>query len=629
MVKKNLSVFIILVSIIITILVLYTIERLMNEDNLSEIPVIKSKSSEVNSTDTLHGIPIPRSTVQIQNRDQSLKPSNSILNTSPSLQRAAPVTALHQLSDLNKGTKSTQLVAQPSIIRKNKKHSTHLSMLATCPAEVAEAYNTPQASAGGASDVAWCKKSAAEHHVQVGRSWGSLPRHMIDVWESRRCNEIVASGDIQACDAKWGWGMFDSWIRNKKAIISGHSTATCAVNAVTSTYCRLTDVVVDFSKARVNGITREFSTGFLTTYGDQVSPLAVAPGHTHVTVPIGQKADMQCDVMESRPTFFISHDDIFNLGHHINDVVAVWSMAVLAGRSTADNLLVNMDGLREGGPAGGPKHRMMVATDPDAWGPYIGFYKSWFGDMKRAAEYRQMRVCYSEVYFQPYPGIGWFWNNWGHVDECSKQGPSPLYQSFSLFMRQRWEEEHGSGSLPSPPTDRVLVVIEARSINKKKTNNHSVARHIVNLDALVAELRTIPGVEVRAQDFATLAFKDQVALAHSAGVILSMHGAGTTHLFHMAVGRPNCCALVELQPDKSIGFQSAVGFGNLARMHGLHYFRYDAADGLTGPTGTTVNVEAIRGLVEQAVRAVTTKPTCLQQAKDTTTPVYSNPLSAP
>ena len=67
-------------------------------------------------------------------------------------------------------------------------------------------------------------------------------------------------------------------------------------------------------------------------------------------------------VVESRPTFIISNDDNFNLGHYMNDVMNVWQMAVLAGRSTKDSLLINFDGFRTGGPAGGPDHRLRIAT---------------------------------------------------------------------------------------------------------------------------------------------------------------------------------------------------------------------------------------------------------------------------
>jgi hypothetical protein len=68
----------------------------------------------------------------------------------------------------------------------------------------------------------------------------------------------------------------------------------------------------------------------------------------------------------------------------------------------------------------------------------------------------------------------------------------------------------------------------------------------------------------------------QVALSHSAGVFISMHGAGTTHIFHAALGQPNCCALVELFPDTTVELHAAQGYGNLARMLGLHHWRHVA-----------------------------------------------------
>jgi hypothetical protein len=52
-----------------------------------------------------------------------------------------------------------------------------------------------------------------------------------------------------------------------------------------------------------------------------------------------------------------------------------------------------------------------------------------------------------------------------------------------------------------------------------------------------------------------------------------MHGAGTTHIFHAALGQPNCCALVELFPDTTVELHAAQGYGNLARMLGLHHWR--------------------------------------------------------
>ncbi|KAJ1415501.1 hypothetical protein B484DRAFT_159469 [Ochromonadaceae sp. CCMP2298] len=99
-------------------------------------------------------------------------------------------------------------------------------------------------------------------------------------------------------------------------------------------------------------------------------------------------------------------------------------------------------------------------------------------------------------------------------------------------MRERWGSQFGGEGLPNPPVDSVHVVIEVRTINPAKKNNHSTSRHIRNLAAVIKAIRKIPGVTVTAQDFAKIPFAEQVKLSHSAGVFISMHGAGTTHIFH-------------------------------------------------------------------------------------------------
>lgn len=217
-------------------------------------------------------------------------------------------------------------------------------------------------------------------------------------------------------------------------------------------------------------------------------------------------------------------------------------------------------------------------------------------------------------------------------------------------MRHYWSHLYRktgfSLALTKPDSDRVHIVIEVRSINHQKINNHSSARYIKNLNDLIQQLESIPNVRVTAQDFAKLSFEKQFELAHTAGVFLSMHGAGnvclmhhstrhcyrnivclgTTHIFHAALGEPNCCALVELFPDRTIEFYAAYGYGNLARMFGFHHYRYEATMGRTTSDGTEVDVNEIRELTTQAVNAVRTKPTCLHDNKDTTKPIYSRSL---
>jgi hypothetical protein len=92
-------------------------------------------------------------------------------------------------------------------------------------------------------------------------------------------------------------------------------------------------------------------------------------------------------------------------------------------------------------------------------------------------------------------------------------------------------------------------------------------------------------------------------------------GAGTANMFSSAVGHPNCCALIELFPDKKLPFHTIRGFGNLARHYGMHYYRYQANDGRTSTTsGTTVDIPHLTALVRSAVLDVQRKPSCLNNA---------------
>ena len=142
------------------------------------------------------------------------------------------------------------------------------------------------------------------------------------------------------------------------------------------------------------------------------------------------------------------------------------------------------------------------------------------------------------------PGVPWFWNDWGRENECSRLSPSPLYQSFNVFLRQRLVDVYGPQVLDrrlhrqrqteaqtETQTDRdrerkeqFHVVIEVRKIDPKKGGARTASgRFIKNLPSLIQELRQkVPGIVVTAQDFSLLSFKEQIQLAHSADLLISM-----------------------------------------------------------------------------------------------------------
>jgi hypothetical protein len=82
----------------------------------------------------------------------------------------------------------------------------------------------------------------------------------------------------------------------------------------------------------------------------------------------------------------------------------------------------------------------------------------------------------------------------------------------------------------------------------------------------------------------------------------------------MALGSPNCCALIELQPDTSFGFLAA--HGNYARSLGLHFFSYVAKKEDTSVDGTFIDTIKLKEIVSNAINAIKTKPTCLNDVRD-------------
>jgi PIN domain nuclease of toxin-antitoxin system len=418
---------------------------------------------------------------------------------------------------------------------------------------------------------------------------------------------------------------------------------------------------MDFNKMVTSPPSRAFHQGFLTIFGKgNLRTSNLLPYYAGVDFQPADSIDVlpkECRKMEKRPTFILANDDIFNLGHYMNDVMGIWSMLVLSNQYHPENdsLLINIDAYRQGGPAGAA--RLMVPSSPDEHGPYSAqYYGKWFHGEKnvlKADSFQKKKVCFEQLYLMPVPGLPWFWNEWGRDDECSMEAASPLYQSFNVFLRQNLLDSYYSSSSSSStsasngkttkkklvfPSERDYyhIVIEVRSIKKNTRNNHSSGRFIRNLPALIAALNSIQNsstamnvpIKVTAQDFSRLSFEEQIHLAHSASVLVSMHGAGTTHIFHMALGDRKCCGLIEMFPDKSVDLYTAKGYSNLARMMGFYHSRYEAEEKTTTDQGTTVNVEKVKELTTEVLRKmIVGKGTCLHNVKDTRFPIFKKPLA--
>lgn len=94
----------------------------------------------------------------------------------------------------------------------------------------------------------------------------------------------------------------------------------------------------------------------------------------------------------------------------MNDVMGIWSMFVLSNVSPLSSLMLNIDGVRSGGPAGIGSHRLMVVNQPDTHGPFSSeYYEKWFSKIERGEDFKRERhlkkkTCFDELYFFPLPG---------------------------------------------------------------------------------------------------------------------------------------------------------------------------------------------------------------------------------
>ena len=472
----------------------------------------------------------------------------------------------------------------------------------------------------------FCKAGKTQYNVEVGKSWGNLPHYLQQKWDDYNCNSLLTVGKFLSCDELWGKQYFNNWVdeKNLRIIISNIdspklSNVKCGFSHKNSIFCKMQNVRIDFSKSSINDKSRSFTNGFLSTYGIENEKVNYgAPGTSHINsdqIHLNWMEKEECDFIETTPTFLTSNDDNFNLAHYMNDVMDTWTLIALSGRNSSECNLLNMDGYRYEGPGGGNKHRLMLVHDPDNHGPFINYYESWFAKLLKAKNYNDKKVCFSELYLPVYPSMSFYWFGWGWKPPifCSLTGPSPIFQSFNYFLRQKWGQVYGHDSLKFPTTDDITILLEVRPYNPNKSGTASICRVFQNPNEIFQTLNSIPGVKVIRHNLAEVPFKRQVEIVHSAGIYISMHGAGTAQISNMALGSPNCCALIELSPDPSYQFTNANG--NFARLLGLRYFSYQANISDTNSSGTLIDIKKLKDIVLDAITTIKTSPTCVNGAR--------------
>ena len=149
-------------------------------------------------------------------------------------------------------------------------------------------------------------------------------------WGKRGCDTVLATGRAFSCGQVWGTEYLKAWRKSTRTVCDSKtdgSAVKCRFNAATGTEaCIFENVAVDFSKAPVKSNMRSFEPGFLQA--------SCGPGrHKSIPLPPGSLLSAnplpRCDIVEDKPSFFMSHDLIFNLGHTISDFWIVFVSKVL------------------------------------------------------------------------------------------------------------------------------------------------------------------------------------------------------------------------------------------------------------------------------------------------------------
>lgn len=228
----------------------------------------------------------------------------------------------------------------------------------------------------GGDDVQWCRSIKSRHGVRPGVSWGTLNGKLRVEYGRRGCDVVLATGRAFSCDDFWGINYLKSFYNAENEVCSegrrsnlrlderNTSSIRCRANPVHgSKACLYSNAIIDFSKAPVSGNVRTFRTGFLEAQCKKRGiSLPLPPGID--IIDDTREGGSGCDLTETTPSMFMSHDLIFNLGHTVSDFWIVFITMKLFEESFAEFQLVNMDAIRGNGPAG-RGNKLNYAGHPD------------------------------------------------------------------------------------------------------------------------------------------------------------------------------------------------------------------------------------------------------------------------
>ena len=488
-------------------------------------------------------------------------------------------------------------------------------------------------------DIEWCKNTYKTRNIKIGKSFGGMGNKDRNKWLSLGCPGIVTIGRPYTCNEKYGLGFIDLWKKNSKSIFSSSSSSdvTCYSSNKANIVCKFQNIILDFSKIQDKHDTRTFNKGFIQIYGTKNYNDTTT--NNNIKIPlvidgidiINSKLNPDsCHETLNEPIIMMSHDDPYNFGHHLNDVFMVHAMILMSNHNSKESVFFNVDGIRPGGPAG-RGHRTFYGK-PDEPGLFDLYYQKIFKMKKKGAVYMKnaTKICAKELMIQPFPGLSFVWENWAAQDSCAisnlkKNQPSGIYQTLNLRIRnsitnnQNKDNNNNNNDikkLAMPSTEHIQVLLITR---KSKDNSmNAKARVFIDVESMVKQLREFEWnghdgnnnkdnkkIKVITQDFGKISFEDQIRLIHSSHIIMGVHGAAMAHGVHMAIGAPNCCAMIELFPPKR--FAEIWGYGNIVRHTGGHYFKVITKS----YHGIELSPQELKAVFEQAMNQIHKHPSCV------------------
>ncbi|KAL5484492.1 hypothetical protein EMCRGX_G021003 [Ephydatia muelleri] len=282
----------------------------------------------------------------------------------------------------------------------------------------------------------------------------------------------------------------------------------------------------------------QFNAAAHRSLGDHKSPLQSWFAELEQYTPLDFKPNTKhhCDVIVTKPTFFIKLDSGFNMYHHFCDFFNLYASQHANGSFNDDVIIVNWD----------TSYSNYGDMFSETWQAFSRY------PLQKLSDFEGKRVCFRDVVFPLLARMrGGLYYNTYLVPGCSGSG---LMQAFSKHTLQRLRVAQESSS-----SNVLRVTLLSRSTQH---------RRIVNEDQLVRAMKTVGYFQVKVVDYkySKFPFLDQLKTTHNSDIFIGMHGAGLAHIMFL----PDWAGVFEIFNTEDPGC-----YHDLARLRGVHYITWE------------------------------------------------------